>query len=72
MVKARLIRPLDGQPEGSTMELDKADFERLKALGAVEAGGSDDGAKAAPPVESNKAAPPVANKAAPPPSRPTR
>ncbi|MCQ0987541.1 hypothetical protein [Jiella marina] len=53
MVKAILTKPLDGKPEGSVLEFEKADFERLKALGAV---------KAAPEVK-NKAEPEFANKA---------
>lgn len=59
-VKAILLKPLDGQPEGATREFSKTDFDRLKALGAVR---EDRSAKAAPePV--NKKAPEVANKAA--------
>lgn len=60
MVKAVLLKPLDGQPAGSEREFDKADFDSLKAMGAVRAAGG--GEKAAAPV-ANKAAPPVANKA---------
>jgi len=60
-IKAILTKPLDGQPEGTEREFDKADFDRLKAMGAVRAA-SDGGEKAAPKV-SNKAAPAVANKA---------
>lgn len=59
-VKAILIKPLDGQPEGTVREFDKVDFDRLKSLGAVRAAGE---AKAAPAVL-NKAAPPVDNQAA--------
>lgn len=60
-IKAILTKPLDGQPEGTEREFDKADFDRLKEMGAVRAasGGSE---KAAPSV-ANKAAPAVANKA---------
>ncbi len=62
MVKAILLKPLDGQSEGTEREFDKADFDRLEAMGAVRraTGGAE---KAAAPV-ANKAAPPVANKAA--------
>ncbi len=59
-IKAILTKPLDGFPEGSEREFDKADFDRLKEMGAVRAAGE---AKAAPKV-ANKAAPAVANKAA--------
>lgn len=59
MVKAILTKPLDGLPEGTEREFDKADFDNLKAMGAVRAAGG--GEKAAPPV-ANKAAPPVENK----------
>lgn len=60
MVKAILLKPLDGLPEGSEREFDKPDFDRLKEMGAVRSAG-DAGEKAAPPV-ANKAAPEVANK----------
>lgn len=39
MIKAVLLKPLDGFPEGSEREFDKADFDALKALGAVRAAG---------------------------------
>lgn len=58
MIRAILTKPLDGQPEGTEREFDKADFDRLKALGAVR------GVKAAPEVQ-NKMAPEPANKADP-------
>lgn len=61
MVKAVLLKPLDGLPEGTEREFDKADFDNLKAMGAVRAARSGD-EKAAPAV-ANKAAPPVENKA---------
>ncbi|AYO83664.1 hypothetical protein [Methylobacterium brachiatum] len=60
MTKAVLLKPLDGSPAGTVRDFDKADFETLRAMGAVRAA-SDVGEKAAPPVL-NKAAPPVANK----------
>jgi len=60
MIKAILIKPLDGDPEGSEREFDKVDFDRLEALGAVRKAG-DGAAKVAPPVK-NKMAPPLANK----------
>ena len=54
MVKAVLLRPLDGLgAEGSIVELSQAGFDRLKARGAV---------KAAPAPANKKAAEP-ANKA---------
>ena len=66
-VKAILTKPLDGFPEGEEREFEKADFDRLKAVGAVRAAPEPrkaaDSEKAAPAVE-NKMAPPVANKAA--------
>ncbi|MDR6757833.1 hypothetical protein J2Y48_003130 [Mycoplana sp. BE70] len=40
MVKAVLLKPLDGQPEGTEREFSKADFDRLKALNAVGAAGT--------------------------------
>lgn len=59
MINAVLLKPLDGQPEGSEREFSKEDFEALKVMGAVRTAGT----KAAPAVD-NKMAPPVANKAA--------
>lgn len=58
MIKAILLKPLDGDPEGTTREFTKADFDRLNAKGAVRAA---DKAKAAPPV-ANKMASVVKNK----------
>lgn len=60
MPKAILLKPLDGDPVGAEREFDKADFERLKAMGAVRAA-EDVGEKSAPSV-ANKAAPLAANK----------
>lgn len=60
MIKAVLLKPLDGDPIGSEREFDKLDFERLRLMGAVRAADAGD-AKAAFPVI-NKVAPPVANK----------
>lgn len=60
MIKAILTKPLDGDPEGTTREFTKADFDRLHAKGAVRAADKE---KAAPPV-ANKKAPVVKNKAA--------
>lgn len=37
MVKAILLKPLDGDPEGSEREFDKVDFDRLEAMHAVRA-----------------------------------
>jgi hypothetical protein len=36
-VKAILIKPLDGIAEGETREFEQADFDALKAYGAVKA-----------------------------------
>lgn len=41
MIKATLIKPLDGDPEGTVREFSPADFERLVAKGAVRS--ADDG-----------------------------
>lgn len=54
MVKAILIKPLDGHAAGTEREFSQVDFDHLKRLGAV---------KAAAPV-ANKAEPPVLNKVA--------
>lgn len=62
MVKAKLLKPLDGHPEGAEREFSQGDFDRLKLRNAVEAIG-DGGAKVAPTVL-NKKAPASANKAA--------
>lgn len=61
MVKAILIKPLDGDAEGTVRELNKADFDRLKAKGAVRAIGDEPKAS---PAARNKKAPTVKNKAA--------
>lgn len=37
MIKAVLIKPLDGLPEGTEREFDKPDFERLVGMNAVRA-----------------------------------
>lgn len=60
MIKAILLKPLDGDPIGTPREFDKPDFERLEGMQAVRAA-DDVVEKAAPPVL-NKAAPSVANK----------
>ena len=52
MIKAILLKPLDGQAIGSTRDFGEADFQRLLHRDAV---------KAAAPVQ-NKAAPPPENK----------
>lgn len=59
MIKAELLKPLDGDPEGTIREFDKPDFDRLVAYGAVRKAAAPP--KAAKPAE-NKNAPPVANK----------
>ncbi|MDH2311436.1 hypothetical protein [Methylobacterium brachiatum] len=61
MIKAVLLKPLDGSPAGTVRDFDKVDFDRLKEMGAVRAAPSAD-EKAAPAV-ANKSAPAVANKA---------
>lgn len=61
MVKAVLLKPLDGDPEGTSREFSQADFDRLKAKGAVREDKSAS-SKAAPAVQ-NKMAPEVSNKA---------
>jgi len=44
MIKATLLKPLDGDPEGSEREFEKTDFDRLEAMGAVRrAGPREDG-----------------------------
>lgn len=53
MVKALLIKPLDGHPEGSEREFNQADFDRLVSKGAIRA------------VVERKAAPKIKNKKAP-------
>ncbi|KQP34297.1 hypothetical protein ASF27_01680 [Methylobacterium sp. Leaf102] len=35
MIKAILLKPLDGDTEGSVREFDRADFDRLEAMGAI-------------------------------------
>lgn len=60
MVRAKLIKPLDGDPEGSIREFDKADFHRLKDLHAVIEAPDEE----APP-EGAKQDDPPANKKAP-------
>lgn len=61
MIKAELLKPLDGHPEGTIREFDKPDFDRLVAYGAVRRAGVPP--KAAKAAE-NKNAPPAANKSA--------
>jgi hypothetical protein len=52
-MKAVLLKPLDGNAIGETIELDQTDFNRLVELGAVKAA----------PTPLNKAQKPVSNKA---------
>lgn len=42
MIKAILLKPLDGDPIGSPREFDKLDFARLEAMHAVRAAPADD------------------------------
>ena len=60
MIKAILTKPLDGFPEGTEREFDKADFDRLKELNAVREAGDEKAAR----QPKNKAAPAAKNKAA--------
>lgn len=60
MIKAILIKPLDGDPAGATREFSPEDFKRLEAFGAVRKADAKN-VKIAPPVK-NKKAPTVANK----------
>ena len=60
MVRAKLIKPLDGDPEGSIREFDTADFNRLEALHAVVEAPEEEA-----PAEATKQADPPANKKAP-------
>lgn len=57
-VKVKLLRPLNGQEVGSTVEYEKADAERLAGYGAVEF-------KSAGSAPSNKMAQEPDNKAEP-------
>lgn len=43
MIRAELLKPLDGDAEGTIREFDKADFETLLAMGAVREAGEGDG-----------------------------
>ncbi|EJL57961.1 hypothetical protein PMI09_00666 [Rhizobium sp. CF122] len=61
MIKAILIKPLDGDPAGSTREFSPEDFRRLEAYGAVRKAGADEAKKA--PTAKDKRAPAVVNKA---------
>ena len=61
MVKAILIKPLDGDPEGTEREFSKVDFDRLQKLGAVQKAPTATKAASAP---MNKKAPGVSNKGA--------
>lgn len=53
MVKAVLIKPLDGLPPGTERDFSAEDFKRLEAFGAVRRAEP----KAAPAVKNKKAAP---------------
>ena len=58
-ILAKLLKPLDGNPEGSEIEYDQQDFDALEAMHAVKRV-----AKKAEPAPSNKVATPPANKGA--------
>ena len=60
MVKAILLKPLDGRAAGTTAEFSQADFDRLKARHAVKAAP----AEKSEPAPSNKMDRAPANKAA--------
>lgn len=60
MIKAILIKPLDGDPEGTEREFSRDDFERLEAFGAVRKAAS--GGEKQAPAAMNKKARAVANK----------
>lgn len=59
MIKVKLLRPLDGQPEGGNALYPEADAKRLQARGLVEIVKTK-----AEPAPKNKAEPKLANKAA--------
>ena len=61
MVKAILIKPLDGDAEGTEREFSQADFDRLVAKGAVKAAPAPQNKMEAAPA--NKAAGKPAKKA---------
>jgi hypothetical protein len=65
MVKAILLKPLDGFPEGTEREFEKEDFDRLKDMGAVRAASGGSRTTASDSGNSEKAAPAVDNKMAP-------
>lgn len=62
MVKAVLLKPLDGDPAGSEREFNAEDFKRLEAFGAVRKLDTPQAKKA--PAARNKKAPAVQNKSA--------
>jgi hypothetical protein len=56
MIKAILLKPLDGDAEGATREFSRADFDTLERMGAVkevagEAGTDEPGPEPAPVFE---------------------
>ncbi|MBA3576195.1 MAG: hypothetical protein H0W39_01065 [Sphingomonas sp.] len=59
MIKAILIKPLDGFPAGTERDFSQVDFDRLKTLNAVRRAPE----KKAAPQPQNKMAPAPANKA---------
>lgn len=50
MIKAKLLKPLDGDAEGTIREFDKADFETLLAMGAVREAAEGDGLRSDGPT----------------------
>lgn len=64
-VSAVLLKPLDGNPEGSTVEFDQGDFETLKGMGAVRAAPSASNKMQAAAPENKAAAKPAVKKTDP-------
>lgn len=56
-VKVKLLKPLDGHPEGATVEYPEADAKRLEQRGAVKIQGKAEKAEAAAPQNKMEAAP---------------
>lgn len=61
MIKAILLKPLDGHPEGSEREFDERDFDALEAMGAVRRAARENRKAAPKPLD--KMARATANKA---------
>lgn len=63
-VKARLLRPLNGQEIGTEVTYDEADAERLAAAGAIEIVAARKAEAKKAPAPANKKAPAPKNKGA--------